>query len=54
MIEQIRTTGVTIMFKGQIMVTQEPTEKDHNLIANVVQKNRDWVKEGCPQSNQGF
>ena len=49
-----RTNGVTIMFKGQVMVSQEPIDKDHQLIALVVSKNREWVKDGSPLSNQGF
>lgn len=49
-----RTNGVTILFNGQVMVTQEPTQDDHKLIALVVSKNREWVKDGSPLSNQGY
>lgn len=49
-----RSKGVTIMFKGQVMVTQEPIQKDHDLIELVIIRNRDWVKEGSPLSNQGY
>lgn len=49
-----RETGVTILFKGQVMVSQEPIQKDHELIALVVSKNREWVKDGKPLSNQGY
>lgn len=49
-----RGTGITIVFNKQVMVTQEPIQKDHDLIELVIIRNREWVKDGMPLSNQGY
>lgn len=49
-----RGNGVTIMLNKQVMVTQEPIEADNQLISQTLQLHQQWIKDGKPESNQGY
>ncbi len=47
-----RGNGVTILYAGQVFLTQPPVNADRLLVAHVIKESREFEKAGRPLSQQ--